>query len=57
MDIRITGYDKMCDLVDYLGEWAVLNALCRYLPNNTLDAAMESIAKDYDYDFNGEMEE
>lgn len=57
MDICITGYDKMCDLVDYLGEWAVLDALCRYLPNNELDAAMERIAKDYDYDFNGEMED
>ena len=50
----MNGYDMMCDLVDYLGEWAVLDALSKYLPNDDLVEAMESIARDYDYSFDGE---
>lgn len=48
------GYDMMCDLADYLGEWAVLDALAKYLSNDELVKAMESIARDNDYSFNGE---
>ena len=48
------GYDMMCNLVDYLAEWAVLDALSKYLPNDELVEAMESIARDYDYSFDGE---
>lgn len=50
----MNGYDMMCDLADYLGEWAVLDALAKYLPNDDLVEAMESIARDYDYSFEGE---
>lgn len=45
---------KLDYLADYLGEWAVLDALARYLPNDDLMEAMESIARDYDYSFEGE---
>lgn len=51
---KMDGYDMMCNLTDYLGEWAVLDALARYLPNDDLVKAMESIARDYDYSFDGE---
>ena len=51
---EMNGYDMMCDLVDYLGEWAVLDALAKYLPNDDLVEAMESVASDYDYSFDGE---
>lgn len=50
----MSGYDMMCDLVDYLGEWAVLDELCRYFPDSQLVDAMVSIARDYDYSFDGE---
>lgn len=50
----MNGYDMTCDLVDYLGEWAVLDALVKYLPNDDVVEAMESIARDYDYSFDGE---
>lgn len=50
----MNGYDMVCDLADYLGEWGVLDALARYLPNDALVEAMESIARDYDYSFDGE---
>ena len=50
----MNGYNMMCDLAECLGEWAVLDALSRYLPNDDLVEAMESIAKDYDYSFDGE---
>lgn len=53
----MNGYDMMCDLVDCFGDWAVLDKLCRYLPNDTLIKAMESIARDYDYSFDGESED
>lgn len=53
----MNGYDMMCDLADYLGEWAVLDALSRWLPNDTLVEAMEDIARDYDYSFDGEEDE
>lgn len=51
---KMNGYDMMCDLVDYLGEWAVLNALSRYLSNDELVEAMKDLARDYDYSFDGE---
>lgn len=53
----MNGYDMMCNLADYLGEWAVLDALSRWLPNDTLVEAMEDIARDYDYSFDGEEDE
>ena len=48
------GYGMMYNLVDYLGEWAVLDALSKYLSNDELVKAMESIARDYEYSFDGE---
>lgn len=50
---NMNGYDMMCDLADYLGEWAVLDALAKYLPNDDLVEAMEDLARDYDYSFDG----
>jgi hypothetical protein len=50
----MNGYDMMCDLADYLGEWAVLDALSRYLLNSELIEAMQDLARDYDYSFEGE---
>lgn len=47
----MNGYNMMCDLADYLGEWVVLDALAEYLPNDDLVEVMESIARDYDYSF------
>lgn len=54
---RVNGYDMMCDLADYLGEWAVLDELCRYFPDSQLVDAMVSIARDHDYLFDGESED
>lgn len=53
----MNGHDMMCDLADYLGEWAVLDALAKYLPNDDLVEAMENIARDYDYSFDDESED
>lgn len=53
----MNGYDMMCDLADYLGEWCVLDELLRYLPNDVAMDAMYHIAKMYDYSFDGEEEE
>lgn len=53
----MNGYDMMCDLADCFGEWAVLDALCRHFPDSQLIDAMESIAKDFNYSFDGESED
>ena len=50
----MNGYDMMRDLAECLGEWAVLDALAKYLLNAELVEVMESLAKDYDYSFDGE---
>lgn len=49
----MNGYDKMVNLMEQMGDAELLDEILRYLPDYKLDEMADSIANDYEIDFEG----
>lgn len=47
----MTGYDKLSELIEQLGEETVINELYNYFGDWDIEKAVDSISNDYDLNY------